>query len=141
GHAVKGYWHITALGIVVIQLYLEFKVMWFIGIFLCWLMILFSLKRMPFKPFIITLYCMGAMYLFHIDKIAVSEVEVTEKQTTIEGRIKSAIEKNEKKLSFILELTNSKRQVSVVYFPTLEIPLESKTLKHGATCKITGKWE
>lgn len=138
---MKGYWHITALGIVVIQLYLEFKVMWFIGIFLCWLMILFSLKRMPFKPFIITLYCMGAMYLFHIDKIAVSEVEVTEKQTTIEGRIKSAIEKNEKKLSFILELTNSKRQVSVVYFPILEIPLESKTLKHGATCKITGKWE
>ncbi|HIS29284.1 MAG TPA: DNA internalization-related competence protein ComEC/Rec2 [Candidatus Avamphibacillus intestinigallinarum] len=138
---MKGYWHIVALGIIMIQFYDHFDNIWFIGIFLCWLMLLFSLKRLPFKPFMVTLCCMGAIYAYDVEEITVSKEVKTDKQVTLEGVVKSTVSKNEKKLRFVFALTNSKQKVSVIYFPTSKKPQYPKTIRHGATCNITGKWD
>lgn len=139
---MKGYWHIVAFAAICAILFIHYHHFLFIIVFLIWIGILYYLKRLRKLHVIVSLTFL-VFFLLHYPQTSTlpSEEETSITPNPIYGEIISPIDKNDKKVEFILKESITGERIVVIYFPNEKEQFSTHFLKYGATCVINGKKE
>lgn len=141
---MKGYWHLPAIAAAVafLSLRLETKILFIILI--TWLFALLLSKRLGSVPLVVSLLSFLFFYFYLPPPQSSTDLTSPTKNvtTSLNGKIISSLESNEKKVSFLLKERTSHKKIQVIAFlKQTQKPLKIKKqqLKRGATCTIKGE--
>ncbi|WP_068674372.1 DNA internalization-related competence protein ComEC/Rec2 [Oceanobacillus sp. Castelsardo] len=139
---MKGYWHIVAIAAICAILFIHYHHYLFIIVFIIWIGMLYALKRLRKLPLIVSLtFLIFFLLYFPETSTSPSEEEININPRPIYGEIISSIEKNDKKVEFVLKETITGERIVVIYFPNQKEEFSTHFLKYGASCVIQGKKE
>lgn len=144
---MKGFWHIPALSILMSLLNITFNVYLFAILFFIWICYLFLTNRLGKYPVVISLICFlfFSHYIPSIHDFQPSTTHSDQNSQTIDGTIKSSINKSAKRVDFQVQLKDQNETYLVYYFIDSNEETSNKELqqefKYGASCTLEGKFQ
>ncbi|HEX6593115.1 MAG TPA: DNA internalization-related competence protein ComEC/Rec2 [Bacillota bacterium] len=139
---MKGLWHVVALSVSIVILYIFIQQYWILLALIGWLAYLVLRKRLGKLSFFISL-TLSLFFLTYIPVIDESSLKPVSTYEQITGQVIKPLNKTERKINFIIEHASTNENILVLYFLNSEpTPLEQRIfndIKHGASCDLYGK--
>lgn len=136
---MKGYWHISSIGLVIALLTIHFKSFIFVLLYFFWLFYLFYRKRLRLMPLTIS-SLIFLLFLFHIPEITpLDQDHELLMRRSVTGKIISAPERTKTFVRFTLEENRSKERIIYYHFYNDSGQAANNKLDeiaYGALCQI-----